>query len=136
GGSLAAFVQAAVPVDRAYVLWTNRGSSLALLLRIAFLGAAAAAGLARARSTRARLLAVWLPAALAGATLTPREFLHYAQEAVPPLALALALVAGRLRPRPLAVPAALAAAVVALMGMTWLAALERGLLTGTPTDAP
>jgi hypothetical protein len=118
------------------VLWTNRDSLLALLLRLALLGAAAGAALVRARSPGAKLLAVWLPAALAGATLTPREFLHYAHEAVPPLALGFALVSARLRPRPLAVPAALVAMIAAVSAVTWLPALERGLVTGTPTDAP
>jgi hypothetical protein len=132
-GSWTAFIQTTVPSDHAYFVWTNRENLFSIVLRLAALAALSGIGLWKSRSPGARLLAVWLPASVAGGTLTPREFLHYAQEAVPPLALTAALLASKVRPRWAAAPTALAGLLVAVQLVTALPARERGLLTSTST---
>jgi hypothetical protein len=102
-----------LPTDHSYLVWANGGSFVLLYARLAVLAAIGIVSVARAQTTLGRLLAVWLPASIAGASLTPVQFTHYAHEAVPPLAVALALVASRIRPRWLAAPAAALALVAA-----------------------
>ena len=104
-GSLVAFFQVVLPADRAYLLWANGGTMAPVFVRVGTLAIVAGLGLQAARTPAGRLLAIWLPASLAGASLAPRELTHYAHEAIPPLAAGLALLAGRLRWRWAVVPA-------------------------------
>lgn len=90
GHSLGPYLSEATPVQRAYLLWANGGSLLPLVVRLAVLAAIAALGYRLARSMIWRPLAIWLPASIAAASITPRELSHYAIEAVPPLAIAIA----------------------------------------------
>jgi hypothetical protein len=108
-GSLVPYLAVVMPADHAYLIWSNGGTLLPLLVRLTALTAASLIGLRSARTPAARLASVWLPAAIAAASLTPREFSHYAQEAIPALSFTVAMVAGRVRRRWLVVvPAALA----------------------------
>jgi hypothetical protein len=93
GNSLQAYVGEVSSVQRAYVVWANGGSLLPLALRLALLAAVAIAWYWRMSSRPWRLLAIWLPASVAGASLTPRELSHYAVEVIPPLAVAIAALA-------------------------------------------
>ncbi len=112
-GSLAAFVQLVLPAERAYLLWANGGSLAPVLARLGTFAVVAGLGLGAARTPAGRLLAIWLPASLAGASLAPRELTHYAHEAIPALAFGLALLAARFRWRWAVIPAAAASLLLA-----------------------
>ncbi len=139
-GSLGAYVTVVMPSNHGYLVWSNGGSYVPLVLRLVFLAAAGAAAYSRARSAAGRLAAVWLPAALGAASVTPREFSHYAQEAIPAIAFAAALLAARFRPRIVAGGAAAAAALIAvpllLVLPAWLTAPADGAATGWHPDIP
>jgi hypothetical protein len=62
-----------------------------MFVRLAVLGLISVIFLIRARTERGRLLAVWLPASLAGSSLTPLEYTHFFHEAAPAIAFAIAL---------------------------------------------
>jgi hypothetical protein len=98
-GSLGAYLGTVVPADHAYVVWSNGGSLVPLYVRLLALASVAVVVFWRSRTLQGRLLAIWIPAALAGATVTPREYMHYGHEAIPALAVGAALVAMRFRPR-------------------------------------
>jgi hypothetical protein len=135
-GSLAGYLSLVVPADHAYLVWSNGGTYLPLLVRIAALTAAGVAGLRRATTPAGRLAAAWLPAALVGASLTPREFSHYSHEVIAPIAYTIALVVERVRRPWLAVlPAALALLVAAEAALI-LPAQETALLNGRPAPPP
>jgi hypothetical protein len=94
-GSLPAYINTVVPSDHTYALNGNGGTFGPMFLRLAVLGMISVIGLIRAESERGRLLAVWLPASLAGSSLTPLEYTHFFHEAAPVLAFAIAIrVAG------------------------------------------
>jgi hypothetical protein len=94
-GSLPAYVNTVLPSDHTYALSGNGGTFVPMFLRLAVLGVISVICLVRAKSERGRLLAVWLPASLAGSSLTPLEYTHFFHEAAPVLAFAIALrVAG------------------------------------------
>ena len=135
-GSLASYLALVIPADHAYLVWANGGTLFPLLVRLGALTAVAVVGMRIATTRAGRLAAVWLPAALAGASLTPRELTHYSHEAIPALAFTVALVVGQIRFRWLAVvPAALvliAGAEAALI----LPAQETALLNGTTPPRP
>ena len=63
-----------VSIQWLFMLSTSRKLNLAALLLIA------GAFLLRSRSLTARLMSVWVPASIAGASLTPLAFTHYAHE--------------------------------------------------------
>jgi hypothetical protein len=135
-GSLAAYLSVVVPADHAYLVWSNGGTYLPLVARLALLAAAAALGLRRATTAGGRLAALWLPAALAGASLTPREFSHYSQEAIAPIAFTVALAVERLRLGWLSIaPATLAVIVAAELALIF-PAQETALLNRTPPPPP
>jgi hypothetical protein len=149
GNSLQTYLGEVSSVQRAYVIWANGGSLLPLSLRLALLAAVAIAWYWRASSRRWRLLAIWLPASLAGASLTPRELSHYAIEVIPPLAVAIAALtvhalrvvhAGRPKLHIAAVAIAVPAALVFLIGsaeaVLILPAQEVALLQGTTAPPP
>lgn len=135
-GSLAAYLTIVAPSDRAYLVWANGDALTPVLVRLALLGALAVASLRLASSMSGRLLALWLPASLAGASLTPLEYTHFAHEAIPPLAISAAGAAARLPRRWLAAPAA----GLALLATTELAlilpAQQTGLMTGKAPPPP
>jgi hypothetical protein len=143
-GSFDAYGVRILPAQRAYLVWSNGGGLLPLAFRIAVLGAIAALWFRGARGTRWRLLAIWLPASIAGASLTPRELTHYVIEAVPPVAVALAgLAMGMVRPgrarRPrlwLVSAGSLVALVVCAEVILIAPAQETSLLAGTTAPRP
>jgi hypothetical protein len=112
-GSLAAYLTVVLPSDHSYLVWANGGNLTLLYARLAIFAAISIAAFVRAGTMFGRLLAVWVPASIAGASLTPVEFTHYAHEAVPALAIALAFAASRIRRRWLAAPAVALAVVAA-----------------------
>jgi hypothetical protein len=77
-------------------------------------------------------MALLLPAGLAGSTLTPKGYAHFVHEAIPPLALFLAMVAGRYRRRWLSAPAAAFALVVWAAAQMTLPEWQTALMTGYP----
>ena len=83
-----------------------------MFLRLAVLGAISVICLTRAKSERGRLLAVWLPASLAGSTLTPLEYTHFFHEATPALAFGIALRVSGFRRRWFVAPQAALALVI------------------------
>ncbi len=98
-GSLNAYLTVILPADHRYLVEANGGTLLPMYVRLAALLVIALAFLLRSRSMTARLISVWVPASIAGASLTPMGFTHYAHEAVPAFAFAIAVVAARMRPR-------------------------------------
>ncbi|MGA7911770.1 MAG: hypothetical protein WCC30_09535 [Candidatus Dormiibacterota bacterium] len=135
-GSLAPYVNTVLPSDHAYLVWANGGSLVPLYLRLAVLGVAAIAGLAASRTIQGRVLAVWIPAAVAGASLAPRELTHYVHEAIPALAVGMSLLAVRLRWRPLAASVAALGLVAAAEAGLVLPAQETALVQGVGAPAP
>jgi hypothetical protein len=125
-GSLGAYVRVVTPANHGYLLWSNGGSYAPLVLRLGLLAVAGATAYVRASSTGGRLASVWLPAALGAASLTPREFSHYAQEAIPAIAFTAALLASRFRFRTLAGSAAAAASLVLVQLLLVLPAWQTG----------
>ena len=136
GGSLGAYVKTVLPSDHAYLVWANRGTMNPVYARLAFLGAAALVGFANSRTLGGRLLSLWIPASVAGATLTPRELTHYAHEAIPSLAIGAAMLASRIRWRWLALPAALAGVVAGAEAVLVLPAQQTALMTSTAAPKP
>jgi hypothetical protein len=90
-GSLPAYLNTVVPSDHVYALNANGGTFVPMFVRLAALGVIGVICFARAKTERGRLLAVWLPASLAGSSLTPLEYTHFFHEAAPALAFAIAL---------------------------------------------
>ena len=133
-GSLHAYLTVILPAEHAYLLWSNGGSLVPVLLRVTVLAGGAAIAVTRLRSAAARLAAVWVAGSLAGATLTPREFSHYAHETIPALSLVGALLATRARParRPLTM---LAAALGVVAGAQ-LTIMLPALVTAGPNSTP
>ena len=111
-GSLQAYLTIVVPSDHTYALNGNGGTFAPMFLRLAVLGAISVICLVNAKSVRGRLLAVWLPASLAGSSLTPLEYTHFFHEAAPALAFAIALRVAGFRWRWLVVPQAALALVI------------------------
>ncbi len=112
GGSLDAYVTVVLPADHAYLVNANGGTLVPMYSRLAVLLAIMVAALLRSQTLSARLISVWVPASIAGASLTPLGFTHFAHEAVPALAFAIAVLVGRVRRRWLAAPGALLALVL------------------------
>ena len=135
-GSLAPYLAVVLPADHAYLVWSNGGSLLPLIVRLGALATVAVIGLRQATKSDARLAVVWLAAALAGAGLTPRELTHYSHEAIPPLAFAVALLVARVRRRWLAVVPAALAVIVGAEAALIIPALETALLTGRTPPPP
>lgn len=136
GGSLAAYVNTVLPSDHAYLVWANGGSLVPLYIRLAAFGAIALAGLIASRTLEGRVLAVWIPAALAGASLAPRELTHYVHEAIPALSVGISLLAVRLRWRPLAASVGALGMVAAAEAALVLPAQESALVQGVGAPAP
>jgi hypothetical protein len=136
-GSLAAYVSVVLPSDHAYWLWSNGGQVAPFALRVLALGSAAALAVFLFRERPgARMLGLWVPLSLIAASSTPRELTHYALEAAPPVALAAAALAARLRPRAAAVMVAGAASVATLELALILPAQETALLTAAKAPPP
>jgi hypothetical protein len=131
-GSLAAFINVVGPVDHNYLLNANRGTMMPVYVRLAIFGVIAAVALVRAKSTGGRLLALLLPATLAGSTLTPKGYVHFVHEAIPGIALGLAMVAGRYRLRWLSAPAAAIALVAAGIAQMTVPEYQTAVMTGKP----
>ena len=131
-GSLEGYLNVVAPIDDSYLLDANRGSWAPILVRLLVFGVIAAAAFVRARSTGGRFIALLLPASLAGSTLTPKGYAHFVHEAIPPLALGLAMVAGRYRLRWLSAPIAAVALVVLGVGQMTIPELQTALMTGYP----
>ena len=96
GGALDAYVSIVVPTDHEYLLLANRGTLNPMLVRLVVLGVVAVIGLRVAKSEFGRLLAIWVPASIAGSSLTPLQYTHLVHEAIPPMAIGIALVAARI----------------------------------------
>jgi hypothetical protein len=149
-GALQAYLQVALPSEHAYLVFANGGNLVPLAIRLLILGLLAVFAFRAFRGTDLRLLAIWLPAAVAGASLTPRELTHYVHEAMPPLTIAVAVLAVRFAQRRRALPGepaqgwrwALvvpASALVALAGaeaVLVLPAQETALVTRTSAPRP
>jgi hypothetical protein len=132
GGSLDAFLNVVGPIDRRYLLSANYGTLLPVYVRLAVFGVIAAVAFVRAKSTGGRLIALWLPASLAGSTLTPKGYVHFVHEAIPALALGIAMVAGGYRIRWLIVPAAAIALVVCGLAQMTVPEWQTALMTRQP----
>ncbi|HVB77992.1 MAG TPA: hypothetical protein VNI34_09370 [Candidatus Nitrosotalea sp.] len=128
-GSLTTYLTVIMPAEHAYLVWANGGDLYGLLIRLGLLFLLAAWLWRRAESPTARLLAIWVPASLAGSSLTPRELTHYCHEAVPALSLALAYLLARRR-LSLAVPLQMASLILALELLLVLPAQESSRLHG------
>jgi hypothetical protein len=135
-GSLDAYITITVPADHLYAVGANGGTFTPLFVRLAVLAAISVAWLAMARSLRSRLIAIWLPASLAGASLTPLEFTHYVHEAIPALAFAIALVVDGFRWRWFVAPAAALALVVCAEAALILPAQQTALTQSKPPPRP
>ncbi|HVD02404.1 MAG TPA: hypothetical protein VNG93_14885 [Candidatus Dormibacteraeota bacterium] len=137
-GSLAAYVGVVMPSDHAYVVWSNGGSLLPLYLRLLALAGAGAIWFRLSHTLPGRLLAVWLPAALAGSTITPRDYMHYAQEAIPVLSVAAALMATWVRPRwwVASAPVALLGVVIVAQFVLLVAARETQAVSSRAAQPP
>ncbi|TMD42794.1 MAG: hypothetical protein E6I88_03470 [Chloroflexi bacterium] len=146
--SMAAYLGEVSLVQRAYLFAANGGSLVPLMVRAIILGGLATVWFVRARGPW-RVLAVWLPASIVGASLTPRELSHYAMEAIPPMAITIAAVCASalrvkaiqtrsLRPAAslVAAPLALAALVGAAEAVLILPAQETALLRATSAPPP
>ena len=133
GGSLDAYFSIVVPSDHEYLLQANRGTLDPMLVRLVVFGVVAAIGLRIARSDFGRLLAIWVPASIAGSTLTPLAYTHLVHEAIPPMAIAIAIVAARFGQgrRVLATAGAAVALLVAAELVLILPARQTALMTGT-----
>jgi hypothetical protein len=135
-GSLIPYLGEVVAANRAYLLWSNGGTLLPLLLRLIVLAAAGLFGIRKASTPAGRLAAIWLPAAAVGASLTPRELSHYCQEAIPPLAFTVALVVQRFRLRWLAVLPAALAMIAGAEAVLIVPAVETAILNGRTPPSP
>jgi hypothetical protein len=131
-GSLDAYLNVVAPIDHSYLLDANRGTWAPILVRFLIFGVAAFVSFMRASSNGGRFMALLLPASLAGSTLTPKGYGHFVHEAIPPLALGIAMVAGRYRVRWLSLPAAAVALVVLATGQMTLPEWQTALMTGYP----
>jgi hypothetical protein len=131
-GSLNAYLSVVAPVDRSYLLNANRGTLTPVYTRLAVFGAIAVVALVRAKSTGGRFMALLLPASLAGSTLTPKGYVHFVHEAIPPIALGIAMLAGRYRLRWLSAPAAAIVLVVSAGAQLTLPELQTAAMTGRP----
>jgi hypothetical protein len=135
-GSLQPYFAMVVPSDHIYALRANGGSFTPLFVRLAALGILALVGLVRAKTQLGRLIAVWLPASVAGASLTPLEFTHFAHGAIPALAIAIAWLTGRLRPRWYGPLAAVVALVVCVELVLILPAQQTAAMQSRPAPRP
>jgi len=134
-GSLAAYVNVVMPADHAYVTWSNEGTIWPLVVRLAILVLVGGAVFWRVRGTAARLATVWLFASVAGSSITPREITHYAHEAIPAIAFAVALLVARLPSRGWRIPAyalAVVAVVFAVEMVLYLPGAQTSLQSGLP----
>ena len=134
-GSLNAYLTVVLPSDRAYLVWANVGTLLPLYTRLAVLALGCLAVLSRCRTTAARLVTVWVFASVAGSSMTPRELSHYAQEAIPALAFAAALMAARVRRRVIAYPVAALSLVLAAEMVLFLPGAQTQIESGRPAHA-
>ena len=128
-GSLAAYFNVVAPTDRLYLVNGNRGTLFPVVVRLAIFGAVAAVGLIRAKTTGGRLMALWLPASIAGATLTPKGYVHFVHETIPPLALGLAMLVGRYRLRWLTAPGAAIALVLCAYAVVVVPPMQVAVMT-------
>jgi len=135
-GSLGAFIGIELPSAHAYLIWSNAGSLWALWVRLAILGLAGLMAWRRMQGQSGRLLVVWLPATLAGSSLTPRGLSHYCHEAIPALALALAGLLFWLGLRRLAAPVGLVLLTAAAEALLWLPGVETAYLHSYPPPSP
>jgi hypothetical protein len=115
-GSLGAYVTVVMPADHSYIAWANEGTLWPLVVRLSFLAVVGSAVFWRTRTPAARLATVWLFTSVAGSSITPREITHYAHEAVPAIAFAVALLVTRLPLRRWRIPAYALALVVVVFG--------------------
>ena len=136
GGSLQAYFDTVAPADHAYLLWANGGSLAPLVVRLVFLAAAGAFMFFRSRTASGRVLAIWIAAAVAGASLTPRELTHYVHEAVPAMAVGISMLAGRISWKPVGAAAALGAAILAAEAVLILPAQEAARMQGYSPPPP
>lgn len=134
-GSLDAYLTVVLPSDHAYLVWANLGTLVPLYTRLAVLAIAGLAVLSRCRSTTSRLATVWVFASVAGSSLTPRELSHYAQEAIPALAFAAALIATRIRRQWVAYPVAALSLVLAAEMVLFLPGVQTAFESGRPAKA-
>ena len=135
-GSLAPYWAVVLPADRAYLVWSNGGSVLPLIVRLGALTAVGMLALRKSTTLAGRLAAIWLPAALAGASLTPRELTHYSHEAIPALAFAVAMMVGRVRRRWLAVVPAALAVIAGVEAALILPAQQTSVMNGGGAPPP
>jgi hypothetical protein len=131
-GSLGAYLSVVAPIDHSYLLNANRGTLMPVYVRLAIFGVIAAVALLRARSTGGRLMALWLPASLAGSTLTPKGYVHFVHEAIPAIALGLAMLAGGYRLRWVSVPAAAVGLLVCAGAQMTIPEWQTAVMTGRP----
>lgn len=135
-GSLQAFMTVVVPFDHAYAVRANGGTLTPLFLRLVVLGTIGVIGVTMAKSVRGRLLAIWLPASIAGASVTPLEYTHYFHEAVPALAFAIAIRVAGFRWRWIVAPQAALALVIFAESILILPAQQTAVMQSVPPPLP
>lgn len=131
-GSLDAYLNVVAPIDRSYLLDANWGTWTPVYARLLVFGVVAAVAFVRAQTTGGRFVSLWLPASLAGSTLTPKGYAHFVHEAIPPLALGIAMLAGRYRFRWLSAPVAAIVLVICAEAQMTIPEWQTALMTGRP----
>ena len=135
-GSLQTYLAIVVPSDHIYALRANGESFAPVFVRVTVLACVALLGLIRARTQFGRLIAVWLPASLAGASLTPLEFTHFAHGAIPPLAIGIAWLTARSRVRWYSPLTAAVALMLCVELVLILPAQQTALMQSRPAPRP
>jgi hypothetical protein len=135
-GSLPAYLTTVLPSDHVYALSANGGTFTPLFVRLAVLAAISVICVARAKSDRGRLLAVWLPASLAGSSLTPTEYTHFFHEAAPALAFAIAIRVAGFRWRWFVAPQAALALVIFAEALLILPAQQTAIMESRTPPLP
>ncbi|HEY2598466.1 MAG TPA: hypothetical protein VGJ79_08300 [Candidatus Dormibacteraeota bacterium] len=135
-GSLATYLSLVVPSDHTYALAGNGGTFTPMFVRLVVLGVVSVIFLIRAKTERGRLLAVWLPASLAGSSLTPLEYTHFFHEAAPALAFAIALRVSGFRWRWHLAPQAALALVIFSEAVLILPSGQTAVMESRPPQIP
>ena len=132
-GSWAAFVDIVLPSDRRYLLYGNGNSLAPVAVRALVVTIPGALLFIRSKSLGGRLISVWLPASLAGSTLTPVPYTHYVHEALPPLAIGVAMAVDKARANRggwLSIPVSALAMVACAEALLVLPEIDTALMRG------
>lgn len=135
-GSWAAYVNVVMPSDRRYLLKGNGDTLVPIFVRVLILGVFGFMFFVRAKSSLGRLLSVWLPASLVGSSVTPVGYTHFAHEAIPPMAIGIAVIASRYRVSWRSLSIAGLALVLCSEALLILPEQQTALMRGKPPPVP